>query len=64
MKLLIIEDRDGEAGVMFVPDMYDDTYALEQADIVFQSGRVDKEIDMPEITHKGVMQYRLYREAA
>lgn len=61
MKLLIIEDKDKEIALMVVPDLYDDIYALEQSDIVFESGRIDKVIDIPDITHKGVDQYLLYR---
>ena len=61
MKLLIIEDRDGEIALMIVPNSYDGMYALEQSDNVFESGRIDKEIDIPDITHKGVDQYHLYR---
>lgn len=61
MKLLIIEDRDGEVALMVVPDLYDDEYALEQADIVLESSRLSKEIDIPNVTHKGIGQYLLHR---
>jgi len=63
MKLLIIEDGN-DTGLMIVPNLYDDIYALEQADITFGSGRIDTEVDIPDIKHKGISLYVLYRGVA
>ena len=63
MKLLIIEDGN-DTGLMIVPNLYDDIYALEQADITFGSGCIDTEVDIPDIKHKGISPYVLYRGVA
>jgi len=64
MKLLIIQDEStDECGLMIVPDIYDDVFALEQASVFFIDGRIAKQASVPIPVSSLFEQYRLYRVA-
>jgi len=60
VKLLIIEGKHEEIGMMVVPSLYDEEFATGQANIDFVSSIIVEELNIPDFFYPKFQPYVLY----